>query len=365
MKLINGRVHLALLGLCSISYYIEVRAIAHVCIADRINNGDPLFLLFTHILPWLLLYPIALVYYRLKDDIPFAESLRNTKQTCTMGDAASNQRFQSINSVLKLVTLSTLLIISMYSFMTALSIAPVFDVAIIHNTSMLEIIVLFATVAGVATNNMRSLAKRFISIFNALIGIVLVAYFNASSDLLSGKFSINPSTGESSDPFLFDRLKASLICGLGSLFIGPYVFLLERWCINTSRQITGSGRWLKMYAWFSAIGLTSILMLSVVSLYSGGFKYMFHMCGSITRSPWFLLSMICGKLPTVMGSAHLIMSDSIESLTLLPILRIIVVWLGQWCIEAENRILTLGEVVGFLMLVISFVIMFISHSRKG
>lgn len=221
------------------------------------HQGVAIFLLFMYFVPWLLLVPSARlvsIASSMTVSRPGTPELRARGERNGIMDGENNNNSNNgrsydsydngvknndiigkVSYVVKLVILSLLLLVPVLTYMNALSLTPAFDVGLIQNTSIFEITSLLYGVCGLSRR--KNVFRNFIVMMIALMGIVLVSYTKATCDLLAGKFSINQKTGELEDPFLFDRLKSCLLCGLGALTLGPFTVLWNRW-FNFSDRIT-------------------------------------------------------------------------------------------------------------------------------
>lgn len=129
----------------------------------------------------------------------------------------------SLGYFVKILLASCLISTVIVTYNKSLSLIPPFDVSLIQNVSIFEVVTLSYAVSNIARNE--NVFRNFVIQLFILLNCVLLAYTNATSDFLSGKLSINNVTKEVKDPFLFDRLKGGLLTGLGALAIGPFAVM--------------------------------------------------------------------------------------------------------------------------------------------
>lgn len=255
--------------------------------------------------------------------------------------------------VSKIFILSLLLSITVLSYTLALTMTPAFDVTLIQNTSIFEITTLLYGVCGVAKR--QNVFRNFIIMMVALIGILIVSYTNATCDLLAGKLSINKETGEVNDPFLFDRLKAALLCGLCSLTMGPFAVLSHKWLTN-QKPITNKKN-------IFAIAITSILLLVPFIPKQSSF---WRDINSNNSSGWLflMLAIVGGVLPNIISIILLTKNSSPEFITTANLSVIVLMGIVQGLSESGQTYVIRWEVIGYLMLTISSIILFFSLWNK-
>lgn len=248
--------------------------------------------------------------------------------------------------IIKLVILSSLLVVPVFTFMLALSLSPVFDVALIQNTSLFEIVTLLYGVCGISRR--KYIFRNFFIMCVALLGILIISYTKATCDILAGKLSINPTTGEISDPFFFDRLKASLLCGLGNLPIGLFAVMWNCWFGQRSNTIQ------QQSAHLSLIGIISTIMLVP---FGPGFK-VFYECIQLfngDRLFWSILlcSVFLGTVPFLYALLYLSRISPPEYLTTCNLGAIISMGIMEWLAEPAQTTIVRWEVVGYIILSLS------------
>lgn len=248
--------------------------------------------------------------------------------------------------IIKLVILSSLLVIPVFTFMLALSLSPAFDVALIQNTSIFEIVTLLYGVCGISKR--KYIFKNFLIMCAALLGILIISYTKATCDILAGKLSINPTTGEISDPFLFDRLKASLLCGLGNLPVGLFAVVWNCWFGQKSNTIQ------QQSAHLSLIGIISIAILVP---FGPGFKVFYECIQLFNRDELFwsilLSSVFLGTVPFLCALLYLNRISPPEYLTTCNLGAIISMGIMEWLAEPTQTTIVRWEVVGYIILSLS------------
>lgn len=254
----------------------------------------------------------------------------------------------------KIFILSLLLSVTVLSYTLALSMTPAFDVTLIQNTSIFEIITLLYGVCGIAQR--QNVFCNFIIMMVALIGILIVSYTNATCDLLAGKLSINKETGEVNDPFLFDRLKAALLCGLCSLTMGPFAVLSHKWLTN-EKLVTNKKN-------ICAIAITCILLLVPFIPKQSSF---WRDINSNNRYGWLflILAIVGGVLPNIISVILLTKNSPPEFITTANLSVIVLMGLVQGLSESDQTYVVRWEVIGYLMLTVSSIILFFNlRNRK-
>ncbi|GCE99678.1 hypothetical protein ZYGM_001848 [Zygosaccharomyces mellis] len=347
---------------------------------DIDHQGVSIFLSFMYFVPWLLLVPGARLLTlsgwftvsrpvtpesRALDEnggLMDNENNNNNSTGITAGNYISydngvkrNDIFGKLSYVIKLVVLSLLLLIVVFTYMNSLSLTPAFDVALIQNTSIFEITSLLYGVCGLSRR--KNVFRNFIVMMIALVGIVLVSYTKATCDLLAGKVSINQNTGEIDDPFLFDRLKSCLLCGLGALALGPFMVLWNRW-FNYSDRITISHQ--SQHLTFIA----SICMAVFLPFLPRGLSTVAKI--PTTKVFWLgaLASVFFGTLPHVF-SLSLIQRQTLPSYsTTINLGAIIFMGISDWICEPTQTTIVRWEVIGYIMLSVSCVVLSIAYYEK-
>lgn len=354
-------------------YVIQTKCVSHIYSTTVYDDTDPVYLLFAHLSAWVLIFPLSQLYYYLRHGLLFSDQLRICGSIFSKTARPSDPELQlqvSHNHAkppgdsvaarfAKLGALCVLVSVPMYTYFLSLSISPALDISIIHHTSIFEIVSLLIGVCGLAST--RRLFSNFVAMVFTLLGILVVSYTNATSDLLSGKLSINASTGELEDPFLFDRLKGSLICGLGALLFGPFVVLWERWVMKRVRDQLRSLRLgeqdsersathknLILNFEMSVLGLANILILGPI---------LFLVCRNNPqrqttgfKSSWTIVSILLGHLPYVLSLAQLSSVASPQYATTCSLGAIIMMSVVEWICQGAVTVMTRWQVVGYLVL---------------
>lgn len=243
----------------------------------------------------------------------------------------------------KLTVLSITLLFPIFIYIFALSLSPAFDIALIQNVSIFEIVTLLYGICGVSKK--RFIIKNYFIMMLALISILIISYTKATCDILAGKLSINPRTGEVIDPYLFDRLKASLVCGLGSLPIGVFAVLWNKWFNKRSDNIQ------QQCAHLSIIGIIGLIILfpfipnlsisfKVISLFNGDGKFWCTLIGSI-----FL-----GSVPYMFAMLWLNINSPPEYLTTCNLGIVIFMGIADWLLEPTQTTIVRWEVISYIIL---------------
>lgn len=266
----------------------------------------------------------------------------------------------------KLVALTICLIIPIFTYNYALSLSPAFDVSLIQNTSVFEIITLLMGVCNISKK--KNLFKNFIVMMMALIGILIVSYTKATCDLLSGKLTINKHTGEVADPFLFDRLKAGLICGLGSLTIGPFSVLWHHWFGSQNSNSSMERPRLEKYllcqsTHVSLIGTLCIFMLlPFIPNLANSFQIISYLYMDKFFWVTIMSSILFGTLPNIFSIIILTNESAPEYITTCNLGAIVFMGLADWITEPGQTTIVQWEVIGYMMLASSCI--FLSASLK-
>lgn len=262
----------------------------------------------------------------------------------------------SFKYIAQLVTLSVLVFIPMLAYMMALSMSPGFDIALIQNTSVFEITSLLYGVCGLTKR--RNVVTKFLIMMVALLGILIVSYTKATCDLLAGKLSINEKTGELNDPFLFDRLKSALLCGLGALTIGPFAVLWHRWFNKRSKQPTMR----EQAGHLSIMGIICmVLLLPFFPALAGTISSIYK-----DRSFWLvsLVALIFGALPHVISLLQVTRKTSPEYSTTINLGAIIFMGITDWICEPTQTTIVRWEVIGYIMLSVCCIVLSITYYHK-
>ncbi|CAL9728789.1 mannosyl phosphorylinositol ceramide synthase regulatory protein Csg2p [Monosporozyma unispora] len=248
--------------------------------------------------------------------------------------------------IMKLTILASFLMIPVFTYMLALSLSPAFDVALIQNTSVFEIVTLLYGVCGISRR--KYIFRNFLVMSAALLSILIISYTKATCDMLAGKLSINPTTGEVSDPFLFDRLKASLLCGLGNLPVGLFAVMWNRWFGQRSNTMQ------QQSAHLSLVGIICIIMLAP---FGPGFT-IFYDCIQLFNGDelfWLTLvgSIFLGTVPFMYALLYLNRVSPPEYLTTCNLGAIIFMGIMEWLTEPVQTTIVRWEVIGYIILSLS------------
>lgn len=349
------------------------------------HQGVSIFLSFMYFVPWLLLVPCARLVSLASSftgSRPMTQELRTIDETNGIMDNDNNNNnnnsgnsngngvgnynnydngvkrndvFGKLVYAVKLAVLSLLLLVVIFSYMNSLSLTPAFDVALIQNTSIFEITSLLYGVCGLSRR--KNVFRNFVVMMIALVGIVLVSYTKATCDLLAGKFSINQKTGELEDPFLFDRLKSCLLCGLGALALGPFTVLWNRW-FNYSDRVTLSHQCQHLTY------IASICMAAFLPFLPRALSTMAKVPTSKVFWLQALAAVLFGTLPHVF-SLSLIQRQTLPSYsTTINLGAIIFMGITDWICEPTQTTIVRWEVIGYIMLSVSCVVLSIAYYEK-
>ncbi|SCU78986.1 LANO_0A04720g1_1 [Lachancea nothofagi CBS 11611] len=352
-----------------VGYVIQTKTISHIYTDSTNKHLDALYLVFSHFLAWTLVGPLTQLFCRLKYGTTGRHGLWHRAFWAAPPRTPDLERSISgsccskwqLKRFLRIVVLASLLGISLYTFFVALGLSPALDVAIIHNLSMFEIVSLLLVVAGVASR--RCLLRNFALMLVILLGILVVSYTKDTCDMLSGKVSINPKTGELDDPFLFDRLKGALICGLGSLTVGPASVMWHNWTATApieSEDLTAPNLNARETSYIlnyeiSSVGAVALLIFGPLILLSSKESSINQV--AIFKSAWILISIFAGHIPMILALVHLSERVSPQFTTTCFVGSIVFVALAEWIAESGQTIITRWEVIGYLTLSIAGLIL--------
>lgn len=353
---------------------------------DHNHHGLTLLLTFMYFSSWLFLAPISRLFkkaqHKKKSYLPLALSLTSTSSSSTSdlelqtfsdsqdtsavtrnnnsdrrsgdNDTKNSSRF-TLKYLAKLITLSLLVLLPVVSYVMALSMSPGFDVALIQNTSIFEITSLLYGVCGFTKR--KSVFRNFTVMMVALFGILIVSYTKATCDLLAGKLSINEKTGELNDPFLFDRLKSSLLCGLGALTLGPFAILWNRW-FNNSKYITIS----QQCSHLSIVGVISMIFLLPFS--PSLINAITFFCKDRTFWLTALAATMLGTLSNVVSLLQINRKTPPEYSTTINLGTIIFMGISDWICEPTQTTIVRWEVIGYIMLSICCIMLSVLYFDK-
>lgn len=345
------------------SYIVQTKCLSHLqSLAqdhekpDSDHESITVFLTFIHFVPWLLLAPCSqlLSWFRSRPATPELRALDS--EMLPLGTAMrKNDFFSRLSYVVKLLTLAILLLVAIFTYMNSLSLTPAFDVALIQNTSIFEITTLLYGVCGLARR--KNVFRNFLIMMVALVGILLVSYTKATCDLLAGKYSINQKTGELNDPFLFDRLKSALLCGLGALTLGPVAILWKRW-FDYSDRTTFSHQ---------CVHLTLIGSLCMAGL----LPFLPHSLAALVKGPagrtfWLevVVTLIFGTLLHLVSVLQLLRNTLPAYCTTVNLGAIIFMGISDWICEPTQTTIVRWEVIGYIMLSVSCVVLSVSYYER-
>lgn len=277
----------------------------------------------------------------------------NLERDDTIPQSKASIIISKLKHFFKILTLSLLISTAVLSYTLALTMTPAFDVTLIQNTAIFEITTLLYGVCSISKR--QNVFRNFIFMMIALVGILIVSYANATCDLLAGKLSINKETGEVNDPFLFDRLKAALLCGLGSLTIGPFAVLSNKWLTNEKPAINRRN--------VCYIALTSIcLLIPFIPKKSSFWTDM----NSNNESGWLflILAIVGGILPNIISIIQLNKNSPPEFVTTANLAVIVLMGIVQGLSESNETYIIRWQVIGYIMLTTSAIFLFISLRGK-
>ncbi|SCW01580.1 LAFE_0E02784g1_1 [Lachancea fermentati] len=360
-------------------YVIQTKSISHIYSNTVDQKTDALYFLFTHYASWILVSPLTILYYCVKNrSQPKSQAIamRSLGTRDNISEDVETQILESKQSridiihLIKLFVLAVLMAIGGYTYFMSLKMSPAVDIAIIDNTSKFEIVSLLIGVCGITSR--RHVLRNFLLMTLILVGVVIVSYTKATCDLLSGKLSINQETGELTDPFLFDRLKGALICGLGALVNGPIIVLWNKWIVrgiveasDTDEdedgidQITNKNssveKSLAINYQISLIGIINLLFLGPILLFNCRHNPPTQTVGF--KSAWTIVSVLLGHLPMLLSYVHLSEKSSPEFATTTFIGSIIATAIAEWIGESTMTIVTRWEVVGYLIVSIGAILL--------
>lgn len=346
---------------------------------DTVHRGLMVVLAFMYFASWLLLSPVASFFERTKkeqkkraltapltlssssSDLELQTLAEETHETpvpavLNRDDKTESSRKMSLKYFLQLLTLSFLLLIPVLSYIMALSMSPGFDIALIQNTSVFEITSLLYGVCGFTKR--KKVVSKFMIMMIALLGILIVSYTKATCDLLAGKLSINEKTGELNDPFLFDRLKSSLLCGLGALLLGPFAVLWNRWFNKRSQNATLS----QQCSHLSLMGVMCMVMLLPF------FPSLMKTISLVYNDQKFWLISLCaiffGTLVHVASLLQINRKTSPEYSTTINLGTIIFMGISDWICEPGQTTIVRWEVIGYIMLSVCCIMLSVSYYDK-
>lgn len=321
-----------------IGYTIQTQALSKALTQQPYSINISVSILY--FLAWLLILPITRYWNNTHINIDMLP-IDQVEDNAFTYNSPSSKLKSNIIYLLKILTLSVCIAIPVLSYVVALSITPAFDVALIQNLASFEIVTLLYGVCNIAKK--QNVFRNFVVMMIAVISVLIVSYTNATGDLLAGKLTINPETGEVNDPFLFDRLKASLLCGLGSLLIGPFAVLLNNWFGPLSNTPSNAKKNL------FAIAFCSIILLLPLTANDANF-WNLVVKNENNMVFYFLLAFIGGTVPNLVCTIKLNSTTPPEFLTTLNLSAIVAMGIIQWVCESGKTIVVRWEVISYTLL---------------
>lgn len=246
----------------------------------------------------------------------------------------------------KILSLSILVLLPVLTYNLALSISPAFDTAFIQNISIFEISILLLGIFG--QTKRQNVFRNYCIMLFTLISALVISYTKANSDMLAGKLTINEETGELNDPFLFDRLKGALACGLGALPMGLFYCLWNKWFnMSPSLKLNDQAKHLSLVAICNLILLLPLIL-----------RIPFHDNISILlsqKSFWLplLISVIFGTIPHMLSLLYLLKNLTPEFAITTNLGTLIFIGITEWLLEeSKQTTIVRGEVIGYICLTI-------------
>lgn len=359
--------------------YLQTRDRHDSASDDSIHQGLMVVLAFMYFASWLLLSPVARYFEKTKEtkrrstltlpltlsssssDLELQTLDEEEDESAAPVPVAQNGKVEDTRKIsfkysAQLLTLAVLVLIPVLSYVMALSMSPGFDVALIQNTSVFEITSLLYGVCGLTKR--KKVVSKFMIMMIALFGILIVSYTKATCDLLAGKLSINESTGELNDPFLFDRLKSSLLCGLGALTFGPFAVLWNRWFNNSSQGATLS----EQTSHITFIGMINMIMLlpflpstmGIISTIYNDQQFWLYSLAGVFLGTWI----------HVVSLLQVTRRTSPEYSTTINLGTIIFMGISDWICEPGQTTIVRWEVIGYIMLSVCCIVLSISYYDK-
>ncbi|SCU81397.1 LAMI_0B06062g1_1 [Lachancea mirantina] len=357
-----------------LGYVVQTKCISHMVFTSQ-QNVSPFYLTFVHLSSWLLVLPLTQLFFRVKYGLVHGRSMWSIPQlsseetefdTEAQEEQQPEKRFSIWVHAIKIAGLAILLSLGYYTYFTSIKLSPALDIAIIHNISKFEICSLLLGVCGISSR--RHLFKNYVLLVTILVGVLIVSYTKATCDFLAGKLSVNAETGELTDPFLFDRLKGALICGLGALVNGPATVLWNKWIVSSffsdKRQKSRLYHSFMLNYQVSLVGVACLVLLGpILIIYCrdesllGGFAQ---------NSGLLLASIFLGNIPMILAFVHLSEKSCPEFATTCYMGSIIATAISDWLAESGGSIITRWEVIGYFLISIGGVILgFNYRSQKN
>ncbi|CCH62224.1 hypothetical protein TBLA_0G02870 [Henningerozyma blattae CBS 6284] len=259
--------------------------------------------------------------------------------------------------VAKLSFMSLTVVVPMICYNLALALCPAFEVVIMQRVSIFEITSLLYGVTNIAKR--KSLFTKYVFMMVALLSILVIGYNKATCDLLDGKIKVNKETGELADPFLFDRLKGYLICGLGSLPIGLFYVFWNTWFNGPDANPKRQGHHLSM------IGLISMIMLLPFFPKFPFYNHKISLLYSI-KSFWLplLFSVIFGTVPNLLSIIYLNRNYSPEYSTTTNLGSVILMGIVEYILDPESKTILKWEVIGYATVIVACIYLSVAYYGK-
>ncbi|GMM58016.1 hypothetical protein DAKH74_046320 [Maudiozyma humilis] len=255
---------------------------------------------------------------------------------------------------MKILAMSFFLAIVVVTYTLGLHLSPEFDITLIQNCAFFEITTLLYGVCNVSRN--KHVFRNFLIMMLAVLSILVVSYTNATCMLLSGKLSVNKETKEVNDPWLFDRLKAGLITGLGSLAIGPFAVWCNQWFEQRHRVEKIAANRRNMF-WIPTVSICLLLpfvktqqLPEVWDAYYSSPKFWMHLVGALVFGVW----------PNFVAVVKLNALYPNEFITTANLGVIIVTGLFEWICQSGQTVIVRWEVISYLFLTLCTIFLYFS-----
>lgn len=318
-----------------------------------------------YLLSWYLLIPFSNIIWshnlsqdKEVRDLSIDEADEDMSTPISLPEPNSTSHKSSVGSKMhyffKIMAMSFFLALIVVTYTMGLGLSPAFDVSLIQNCAFFEMTTLLYGVCGVSRN--KNVFRNFLIMMVAVVSILIISYTNATCNLLADKLSVNKVTGEVNDPWLFDRLKAGLLCGLGSLSMGPFAVGCNRWfeSSNHLEKITFNRKNLFYIPLGSILFLIPFLNLNDFSKISEEYlsngKFWFYLITGI----------LFGTLPNIISVIKLNASYPNEFVTTCNLGAIIMMGLVEWICESGHTVIVRWEVVSYIFLSLCTIALYIN-----
>ena len=262
-----------------------------------------------------------------------------------------------VGYLVRILLTSCLILTVILTYNMSLSLIPPFDVSLIQNVSIFEVVTLSYAISNIARNE--NVLRNFVVQLFILLNCVLLAYTNATSDFLSGKLSINNITKEVRDPFLFDRLKGGLLTGLGALAIGPFAVICNT-VLNKETLINKNSNNRKNLV---LISVTSFLIL--LTLAHSPRKHLeaiqsIHQSSTSRLQFWSYLvaGIVLGTLPNIVSIIKLNAEYPVEVITTCNLAAISLMGFVKWVGDIGQMVVVGWNVVANVVLLVGTVFLY-------